>query len=61
MLRILFFSVMLFLFSGALLLLLDRKIYQISNRERERKLSSVLGWFNLFAALILLGFYLWKL
>lgn len=61
MLRILFFSIMLFLFSGALLLLVDRKIYQVNRREREKRLSTIMGWFNLFAAFLLLGFYLWKL
>lgn len=61
MLRILFFAFLLFLLSGAMLLLLDRKIYQVSRREREQKLSSILGWLNLSTGFVLLGFYLWML
>ncbi|MBU5671885.1 CLC_0170 family protein [Paenibacillus brevis] len=60
MLRIIFSAAMLFLVSGAMLLLLDRKVYQVSRRAREQKISSLLGWFNLSAALILLGIFLWK-
>ncbi|WP_410769923.1 CLC_0170 family protein [Fontibacillus sp. BL9] len=59
MIRVISFVAIMFLFSGLLILLVDRKIYKTGQKKKEAKAASFLGWMNLACALLLFGAFLW--
>ncbi|RCX20315.1 hypothetical protein DFP94_10335 [Fontibacillus phaseoli] len=59
MIRVISYVAIMFLFSGFLMLLIDRKIYITEQRKKEAKAASLLGWVNLACSLLLFGAFFW--
>lgn len=55
------YAIPLWLMSGLLILALDIKYYELARKNREKKVSRYLGWFNIvLACLLFVGSWILK-